>query len=390
MRAASVATKTRFTTIDALRGVGAFAVMCHHLAGNLLEYDWAPAIVDTLMAYGNLGVPLFFVVSGFVIAHSTNDAVHSGKFLGIFALKRSIRLDPTYWCAIGITLALLLAKTRFISSEGNEFPEFRVILAHLFYMQTLLQVPAISPVYWTLCMEIQFYLAFVVSRMLFPGSTVTRSAKPRPTKPFFNGKKNWAIEHWLFGMYLVSLLIYVRFIPLWIPGLFIEFWFLFYLGVAVNWYLSGRMHSWRLGAVLLIATAFLLISGQAYLAAGIISTLFILVAGKRKALTRWLVYPPLMYLGKISYSLYLVHPDIGWSTISVGKKFVTARNPSVGLLLFCCGVATSIMSAHLLWYLIELPTHAFAKRLKYPDSISSKRKESGAEQMSRATKRTLA
>ena len=61
-----------------------------------------PAPLETALKLGFVGVDIFFVLSGFVIAYSVREARITPRFLGRFALRRSIRLDPPYWITIAI------------------------------------------------------------------------------------------------------------------------------------------------------------------------------------------------------------------------------------------------------------------------------------------------
>lgn len=321
--------------------------MVYHLAGNLTEIDWAPAWLDLAMSFGFLGVPLFFVISGFVIAQSTNSASLSGHYFGIFAAKRSIRLDPTYWSLLLISLTMLTIKSHFFPSENAVFPTIASFVAHVFYLQDLLGYPPISPVIWTLCLEIQFYLFFIGSRLLFERYLQSRRA----------------LHLWLFGVFIVSLLQYQKIIPTPIPGLFLKYWFLFYLGVACNWALFVDLKPWHFALVMVCALLLLGVDVRPYVVTGILSALFIYGVGCIQGLSSWLCTRPLIYLGSISYSLYLIHPEVGWSTISLLKHFFgTANSAWVGVLYFLTAIAVSIVAAHLLWRLVELPSNLFAKR----------------------------
>lgn len=351
----SIENRQRFLTIDALRGVGALGVMSYHLAGNLTEYDWAPSWADRILDHGNLGVPLFFVISGFVISHSTDRHQISTRFLGRFALKRSIRLDPTYWCAIVLSLILLLLKLRLFPGEGGSLPSWQGVLVHAFYLQDLLRVPPISPVFWTLCLEIQFYLFFVCSRLLF--------------SKFNQG--SLFVEIWFLGIFLFSMLLFFGVLQNPVKGLFIDFWYLFYLGLAARRFLSDRSPSaLAASAAVAVVAIFLCFRPEPYGLAGLFTTLFVTAARKQKKLSVWLACRPLLYLGSISYSLYLVHPEIGWSTISLSKRlFPGMRTDVSGGLFFFVGTVASVAAAHLLWYLVERPTCRFASRLRYTSKL---------------------
>jgi peptidoglycan/LPS O-acetylase OafA/YrhL len=55
--------------------------------------SWLPAWLERIMALGRLGVDVFFVLSGYVIAFSVRNGSYTFAFLGRFAVKRSVRLD---------------------------------------------------------------------------------------------------------------------------------------------------------------------------------------------------------------------------------------------------------------------------------------------------------
>ncbi len=102
--------------------------MVYHLAGNPTEFDWAPAWLDYVLSFGFLGVPTFFAISGFVIAQNTNSANLSGRYFGIFAAKRSIRLDPQYRARLLISLAMLTIKSLFFRPKPRYFQQLRALL----------------------------------------------------------------------------------------------------------------------------------------------------------------------------------------------------------------------------------------------------------------------
>lgn len=93
------AKKHLFETLDAMRGVAAIMVMLCHLVGPLSPVDFAP------LAY--VAVDLFFVLSGFVIAHSYEQRLVAGMTAAEFMLKRLVRLYPLYLA--GLVLAVVAA-----------------------------------------------------------------------------------------------------------------------------------------------------------------------------------------------------------------------------------------------------------------------------------------
>src|SRR5262245_16766245 len=99
----TTAAAPRFLYIDALRGIAALLVVWSHIdMGNHTRelLDRMPAVPRWIVEHGFVGVAIFFVLSGFVIAHSVERNEVTWRYLGRFMLRRSIRLDPPYWISM--------------------------------------------------------------------------------------------------------------------------------------------------------------------------------------------------------------------------------------------------------------------------------------------------
>ena len=103
----------RFTALDSLRGIAALGVLLHHMpATNGLA-------VLPLAVAGSLFVDLFFVLSGFVIAASYGQRLADGFSVRRFALLRLGRVVPLHLLMVAAFLALELAAWRFGSGGLN-------------------------------------------------------------------------------------------------------------------------------------------------------------------------------------------------------------------------------------------------------------------------------
>ena len=103
----------RFTALDSLRGIAALGVLLHHLpATNGLA-------VLPLAEAGSLFVDLFFVISGFVIAASYGERLADGFAVRRFALLRLGRVVPLHLFMVAAFLALELAAWGFGPSGLN-------------------------------------------------------------------------------------------------------------------------------------------------------------------------------------------------------------------------------------------------------------------------------
>ena len=94
----------RFAELDSLRGIAALLVMLSH-------YTWAydyhfGTLGDHFFQfpYGDFGVQVFFIISGFVIFMSLEKA----KSIKEFIIGRFTRLYPTYWFCMVLTLVVII------------------------------------------------------------------------------------------------------------------------------------------------------------------------------------------------------------------------------------------------------------------------------------------
>lgn len=143
--------KPNFAGLDLVRFAAAAMVMWYHLAW----WSWfnpeptvAPGIAFPELAssasFGGVGVEIFFVLSGFVIALTAE-----GRTPAQFARSRFLRLYPTAWVCATITLLALVA-----------YSAFTPLQLFAAWVRTLLIWPfdrKVDGVYWTLTVEIVFY-----------------------------------------------------------------------------------------------------------------------------------------------------------------------------------------------------------------------------------------
>ncbi|WP_123740481.1 acyltransferase family protein [Salana multivorans] len=144
----------RLRAMDALRLVAALAVVLFHFTArdhvrwgsDRLPHDVFGAF-SGVTVYGYAGVHLFFVVSGFVILMSV-----WGRSVPQFLASRVSRLYPAYWVAV-----LLTATLRWWWPTFGTVPAGAVAV-NLTMTQDAFHVERVDGVYWTLWVELQFYL----------------------------------------------------------------------------------------------------------------------------------------------------------------------------------------------------------------------------------------
>lgn len=136
----------RLDFLDMLRGVAALAVFVSHVCVALSLV--ARSAILTYINIGHIGVIIFFLSSGYIIPRSLTRA----GSLRTFWIRRVFRLYPLYWFNIGIVLALAV----------EPYP-IRTLLANVTMLQLLVGAPYLSEVYWTLSIELLFYLAVTLA-----------------------------------------------------------------------------------------------------------------------------------------------------------------------------------------------------------------------------------
>ncbi len=335
------------------------AVVLYHLSGNLKEElsAVAPGWFITITSYGYLGVPVFFVLSGFVITASTKSYGVTLGYFGRFALKRSLRLDPPYWAAIGLASVFLITKREL--GFDITTPDAKNYMAHAFYLQDILDInPKINVVFWTLCLEIQFYLFFVLSILV----TSKISEKSGLVNEVFVN----VFSFFLVITGLVSLLVYSDYLAMESNGWFIPYWHFFVLGsLTYKATCKKGVHVFCLIVFLILEVGTVVYSDEdAYMAAAISTSIFISFMATINKLQNGLSWAPLQFLGAISYSLYLTHPDIGWKTISIVKLiFPEEVHGYLSFLVYTLGVISSIFFAYVFYIVIERSSHKLSRRI---------------------------
>lgn len=340
---------SRYVFVDAVRGLAALSVVLFHLGRDFLGAD--------ILHFGKHGVTVFFVISGFVIARSLDDKVVTGRFVGVFMLRRSVRLDPTYWVCLALAMLVLWVPSK-IFAYSVSMASLADIGLHMVYLQDLAQVPPINIVFWTLCYEIQFYLVLCLIFFVVEAfsrryqSTDHRVMRVRFLVPIFMASLLWplGLQSWFFSQTM--------------PGLFIDLWYLFLLGVFAYLAMTNKLALY----VLFFAVILLLIyadSLAAVIGAGAAITFWLV--GRLEKLRVWLRWRWLQFLGLISYSLYLSHDIVGIylrdTGLHLAKKYLNLSSDSFVFCWVLLCIAFCIVFAYGLYKMVEKPTHELSRRI---------------------------
>jgi len=311
----------RIKELDAMRGIAALSVVLFHFTFGFNHND-----TNTFFHKGYLGVQLFFIISGFVI-FMTFEKTQNIK---VFLLGRFTRLYPAYWFACILSFILLKIPVIFNNQIQKSFIIQNItttdFLFNITMFQQIFKIRNIDGAFWTLYVELCFYISVV---FLFALSDLKNIRK--------------------YGIFFLIISIIISLLPKEInKGIYnyyplIKYGHLFYIGIII--YLSQNkdiiskqdnlklnttnitkgvlvkkiviyMHSYSFKYTFL-PLGFALIS-QIIISRSIFDSivvlflsLFFFVLINNKAKIQIISNPIFLFLGSISYSLYLLHENIG-------------------------------------------------------------------------------
>ncbi len=329
----------RYQELDALRGIASLMVVLFHFTLGRKEAQLG-------FKLGTTGVDLFFIISGFVIFMSLTKVKTSRDFI----INRMSRLYPTYWTCISFTFILV----SIVALNQNHGIPFRQYFANMTMFQYYFKIPDLDGPYWTLIIEMVFYVCILLlfhfkwlRYLNFFG--VTLSISLIGLTSFFS--KSMMLKR---ALIVVPLL---QFLPLFFAGI-----------VFYKIYTEKRKHFQNYSLIILCLICQIMLfkfAGRSknyinHLEYSVMLTLYfclftLFVNGK----LNFIVSKATLFLGKISYALYLVHQYVSLHIII--PYFVKTFKVNFYIASFCIALPIVIGLATLITYYIEVP---LSKKLK--------------------------
>jgi peptidoglycan/LPS O-acetylase OafA/YrhL len=325
--------------LDSLRGLAALAVCLHHFtqvsSPGIPDLFNDGDLIKTIGSFGRLGIVVFFVVSGFILPYTLYSKGYTLAQYPNWLVKRFTRLEPPYLLCIALILALNVLSTVSPLARGEPFVcEPKVLFAHFAYLNAFVGYEWFNPVFWTLAIEFQFYLALGV---LFP-----------------------LLVHWNVTVRIVSLLSLAGLSLVIQDERLLPHWFvIFALGIVTFQHRCRLLSTFQSLPLMLLLT---LVSWKsiawvpAVCAAGTVGVIVF-----ADCLAKSAIWRPLQAVGLISYSLYLLHIPIGRRVVIVFQRFFPSDDLGKYYVL-ALAFAISLLSAWLFFRLIEKPSQSLAAR----------------------------
>lgn len=328
----------RMPLIDALKAIAAVLVLLNHFSsyGPLAAAGRAalPELFAWCYDYGRMAVQVFLVIAGFLAVRALSPAGQAlaqapWPLLG----KRYLRLIIPYLAALALAIAAAAVADIWLNDTAiPQPPTLLQLLAHVLLLNGLLGVDALSAGVWYIAIDFQLFA--LLALLLWAG----RHDRLAPALVlgvavlslfWFNldaGWDNWAL--YFFGSYGLG---------------------------AAAWWASGQPRA-RLLLTLLaaITIAALLVHFRLRIELALIVALLLGFARHGRWLERWPDIGVLNFLGRISYSLFLVHFPVLLlaNALYAGLSLAT---PGAALLVLLTAALTSVGIATLFHRWIESP-----------------------------------
>jgi len=357
----------RLRGLDALRGLAALAVVLYHYT-TIYESHFGPYPSRPLFSLpnGHFGVELFFCISGFVILGTierTSDLRH-------FAIARFARLYPAYLVCALLSLAVL-------QWAGLNFPPMtaKAIAINATMLSSFAGTPLIDPSYWTLSYEVLFYAGAAVLSWLLGANRLEIPCLLWLASSFVGHLFPWFAHH-----HRLYVLLNVEYANLFVLGMMLYYVSQGSRSAKGTFVPRNKVRNSRGLAVPVLrvfpesrlsiptlCTAFLMTSfppefnrgnmpQPVYVAMIALFCASIWLVSRTNG--KYLDIRPLVFLGEISYSLYLVHQVLGFAVIRALLRLGATAN--IAIISTICLV---VGLAFLLRSFVEKPAERWIKNL---------------------------
>ncbi len=353
----------RYQYLDFLRGFAALFVIYQHTVDfaampqpgvrlNTIDYAIAHFFTKQI-GLGEVGVCIFLMVSGFVVPFSlSNYPVQPVK---TFVIHRFFRLYPAYW--LSAILGLVFVWWRFGSSHGGNEINWLMFVANLTMFHAFVGIENIIGSYWTLNLELLFYAVCIY---------------------LFSRNRLMSLKSicWFF-FFLLVLRELLRHVPqisgyYWnVISCFRYLGYMFFGLLYREWLLNNDKAAGKKALIILVLT-FVLFAGKDIVRMWTLQPEYLKTPGTQ--LSAILIFVLVtskfrfdgklgLFLGKISYSMYLFHPVIFYPLYSYCWTRLPVEIQAFPHLFFLLSALLTIVFSYFSYRWLEQPAIALGKQI---------------------------
>jgi peptidoglycan/LPS O-acetylase OafA/YrhL len=305
--------------LDAAKGIACAVIVGHHLSryGPMPAgaYTLAPDLFAWLSDQGRLAVQVFLVIAGFLAAASlAPDGMLRVDRPVARILQRYGRLVMPYLAALTVCVLVAAVVRPWLDEEVvPASPTFGQLIAHGLLLQDLLGYESLSTGVWYVAIDFQLFalaLALVGLPTLLQRASGASGASGTGGAPL-SASARWLPVALVLGLAITSLALFNRNARL--DDTAFYFFGTYGLGMLVFWIgRATRFSTWQsaLALLVLVGAGALAIDWRSRIATALVTALLLAIAQRRHWLSppHWpTVAVPLQRLGRMSYSLFLIH-----------------------------------------------------------------------------------
>lgn len=342
------APSARMPLIDSVKGIAALFIVLHHLAfyGPLSDvaYPLAPGALDWLSEYARMAVQAFLVIAGFGTARKLARLPLLGpRELGAELWSRYRRTGVPYLCALVLAIVCNeLARHWMQDPSISAPPTLPQVLAHATFLTHILGFEPLTAGVWYLAIDFQLLLVslllLALSQRLGGLGTRSPSATPRLFVLLSGALALWSL-FWLNKLsHLDNYAVY--------------FFATYFLGMLVGWALHRTVSRRLVAACLCVVALALCWEFRPRLFVALATTVLLLAGTQAEALRKWRGNRYLLGLGRISYSLFLVHFPVCLVVNAWGSRHLVS-SPHAALFGMLLAVVLSLVAAVIFHRAIE-------------------------------------
>lgn len=335
---------TRIRELDGLRAVAVLMVVLYHYFQRFpTDFPYGDRIFPWV-AFGYLGVHLFFMISGFAIAFTLNRA--SGPQM--FTRHRFFRLWPPMLVCSTLTFIVMhvvdtpFTEARRVGPEG--FLPSLTFIAPFIWDKIIPVSNWIDGAYWSLFVEVRFYFWALLFATIFGQQNLAVALTGSATALAII----WHLAPNAAAIFYLDTLFFVPYLPLFTAGVLT---YKAFTGPKSLWFYFGFALMWT-------AEMTMLANGTEYAIVSLFFLMFLVLVERRTWLAVFTARP-LVTIGLTSYSLYLLHQNIGGAVLSS----LPAGWPIwLYALVALCVLGVIMLLARGVYHFVERPSQFLARR----------------------------